>query len=172
MDSEPKVTGHEGEQLQEDEKRRALESVAGAFYALKHLIAEYDRLKGERDIFARKIATALDENDTLRKQIERVKGQRDHFSNALSTLTAQMDTLGSRFIETVKIARLQAYGERPAAPAGPRPAPGWDQPRQSLQPRIPGFLRESPEEFQRGSAKPRETIGKTLADHLKNYKII
>jgi|SRR5271154_4725706 len=172
MDSDTEERGREVEQLQEDEKRRAPESAAGdAFYALKRLIAEYDRLKGERDIFEGKIASVLDENDTLRKHVKRVKGQRDHLSNALSTITAQMDTLGSRFIETVKMARLQAYGERPAAPAEPRLA-GWDQPRQPPEPSIPGFLRESPEEFQRGSAKPRDFIGKTLADHLRNYKII
>ena len=102
-----------------------------------------------------------------------VKGQRDHLSNAISTLTAQMDTLASRFIEAVKMARLQAYGERPAAPTEPRPVVGWDQARQPLEPSIPGFLRESPEEFHGSLAKPRNiTEKRTLADHLKKHKII
>jgi hypothetical protein len=174
MDSDAaEVPGQEVDQLQEDERRRALESLAGAFNALKRLIAEHDRLKGERDVFESKIADALDENETLRNQIKHVKGQRDHLSNAISSLTAQMDTLASRFIEAVKMARLQAYGERPAAPTEPRPVVGWDQARQPLEPSIPGFLRESPEEFHGSLAKPRNiTEKRTLADHLKKYKII
>jgi hypothetical protein len=172
MDSHAaEVPGHEVEQLQEDEKRRALESVAGAFYALKRLIAEHDRLKAERDIFEGKIAGALDETETLRIEIKRVKAQRDHLSNALSTITAQLDTLASRIIEAVKMARLQAYGERPAASAEPRPVLGWDQARQPLEPSIPRFLRDSPEEFHRISTKPRDISEKrTLADHLGNYE--
>jgi len=174
MDSHTaEVPGDEVEQSREDEKRRALESVADTFNALKRLIAEYDRLKAERDILERKIASAVDENETLRKQIKHVKGQRDHHSNALSALTAQLDTLASRFIEVGKAARLQAYGERPTGPAERRSVLDWHQPPHPPEPSMPSFLKESPDEFQRGWAKPRDiTEKRTLADHLKNYKII
>ena len=174
MDSDTaEVPGDEVEQSQEDEKRRALKSVADTFHALKRLIAEYDRLKVERDILECKIASTVDENETLRKEIKHVKGQRDHYSNALSALTAQLDTLASRFIEVVKVARLHAYGERPTGPAERRPVLNWDQPPHPPEPSIPSFLKEPPEEFQRGWAKPRDiTEKRTLADHLRNYKII
>ena len=161
MDSQTaELPSYEAERSREDEKRRALESVAGTFYALKRLIAEYDRLKAERDVFERKITTMLDENKTLRKEIERMKGQRDHLSKVLSTLTAHLDTLASRFVEAVKTARLQAYGERPDAPDERRSVRGWDRGRHP-QVSVPNFLRESPEEFQR-VRHDRETLSKEL----------
>ena len=165
MDSHTaEVPGDEVEQSREDEKRRALESVADTFNALKRLIAEYDRLKAERDILERKIASAVDENETLRKQIKHVTGQRDHHSNALSALTAELDTLASRFIEVGKAARLQAYGERPTGPAERRSMLDWHQPPHPPEPSMPSFLK-FPEEFQRGWAKPRDiTEKRTLAD--------
>ena len=167
------VPNDEVEPLQEDEKRRTLESVAASYVALKRFIAEYDRLKVERDNFAQKVTGALNENEMLLKEIKHVKGQRDHLSKTLSTVTAQLDTLASRFIEVAKGARLQTYGERPAGAVERRPAGDLDQARSPPEPNIPSFLREPPEEFQWGLTKPGgPTEKRTLADHLKTFKVI
>ena len=41
--------------------------------AVKRLVTEYDRVKGERDNFERQFADTLVENETLRRQIQRSK---------------------------------------------------------------------------------------------------
>ena len=110
------VLGHGADQSKKDEKSSLLESVTGTLGALKRFIAQYDRVKGERDNFQRQIASALVENETLRRQIKHAKDHRDHLSKALATLTAQIDTIGTRCIETAKMARAQAYDESPARP--------------------------------------------------------
>jgi hypothetical protein len=133
----PEVLGHGTEQSQQDEKRHVLESLSGTVRALRRLIAEYDRVKGERNDFERQIAGALGENETLRSQMNHVKGQRDRLSNALATLTAQMDAVGSRCVEAVKVARVQAYDHPSAAPAKRLPMAGGNQVQQLAEPSIP-----------------------------------
>jgi len=131
------VLGHGADQSQKDEKNSLLESVTGTLGALKRFIAEYDRVKGERDNFERQIASALVENETLRRQIKHAKDHRDHLSKALATLTAQIDTIGTRCIETAKMARAQAYDEPPAAPAKRFSMPGCNQAQQPVEPNTP-----------------------------------
>ena len=87
----------------DDAKRRLLEANIDSVRALKGFIAEYDRVKGERDQLKRQMADWLDEFATLRNQVEQLKVQRDEFSNTLSTLTSQMRTAvkkAQRFVDT------------------------------------------------------------------------
>lgn len=164
------------EQSQDEAGHREFESIARTFNTLKRLLAENVQLKGERDSFERQAAVALDENEMLRKQIKLVKGERDHFSRAFSMLSAQLDTIGSGLINAVKMSRVQAYGERPAASAERRPVPG-DQAQQPAEPSIPRFLTQPPEEFHRGMVKQRDIADKktppisleALADQLGSY---
>jgi seryl-tRNA synthetase len=117
MDLSPTTTAQvlSAEQSQEDEKQRVLESAIGTVSAVKRLLTEYDRVKGERDNFERQLASAVVENETLRRQAKEAKDHRDHFSEALTTLTAQMDAIGIQCIEAVKVAR--SYDQAPTTPA-------------------------------------------------------
>ena len=86
----------------DDPKRRLLEASIDSIRALKGFIAQYDRVKDERDQLKRQMADRLDEVETLRDEIQQLKAQRDEFSNTLSTLVSQMGTAvrkAQRFID-------------------------------------------------------------------------
>ena len=86
----------------DDPKRRLLEASIDSIRALKGFIAQYDRVKEERDQLKRQMADRLDEVETLRDEIQQLKAQRDEFSNTLSTLVSQMGTAvrkAQRFID-------------------------------------------------------------------------
>lgn len=111
-----RVQNRNVEQTHDDEKHRLLESCADAVRALKGFMAEYDRVKGERDHLKRQITGVHSEVDMLRKQVEQLKGQRDQLSNRLSTLTGHVESFASRCLEAVRKARLQSHSGRTGAP--------------------------------------------------------
>jgi phage shock protein A len=111
-------TARKVEQTPGDEKSRLLESCADTVRALKGFIAEYDRLRGERDHLKREISGVHGEVDMLRKQVEQLKVQRDQLSNTLSTVTEQLEGFASRSLDMLKRARLQAYSVRTGAADG------------------------------------------------------
>ena len=87
----------------DDVKRRLLESNIDSIRALKGFIAEYDRMKEERDQLKRQMVDSLGEVEMLRNQVQHLEIQRDQFSNTLLTLTSQMGTVvrkAQRFIDT------------------------------------------------------------------------
>jgi seryl-tRNA synthetase len=122
------------QQSQEDDKQRVLESAISTVSAVKRLLTEYDRVKGERDNFERQLASTLVENETLRRQAKEAKDHRDHFSKALTTLTAQMDAIGTRCIEAVKMVRSQAYDQVSTMPANRISVDGRNLTEQSASP--------------------------------------
>ena len=76
-------------QLPQDDRHQILESAISTVTAVKRLVAEYDRMKGERETFERQFTDALAENQTLRRQIKEATARREHFLNALATLTGR-----------------------------------------------------------------------------------
>jgi chromosome segregation ATPase len=95
-------TARNVEQTPGDEKSRLLESCADTVRALKGFIAEYDRLRGERDHLKREISSVHGEVDMLRKQVEQLKGQCDQLSNTLSTVTKQLESFASRSLDMLR----------------------------------------------------------------------
>jgi hypothetical protein len=77
----------------DDAKRRLLELGIDSVRALKGFIAEYDRVKGERDQLERQMTGSLGEVETLRNQVQQLTVQRDKFTNTLSTVTSQMEAV-------------------------------------------------------------------------------
>ena len=115
------------EQSKEDERHRVVASAIDTLTAVKRLVTEYDRVKGECNNFERQFAATLVENETLRRQAKEAKDQRDQLSKALVTLTNQMDAIGARCIEAAKMARAQTTDgrsppEQPAMPSTPAAA--------------------------------------------------
>ena len=169
--------GSDSERSHEEAWQRELESIAHTFNTMKRLLAENVQLRRERDSFERQAAVALDENEMLRKQIKHVKGERDHLSRTFSILSAQLDSIGASFINAVKMSRVHAYGERPAASAERRPMPAGEQAQPPAEPSIPRFLTQSPEEFHREAVRQRDIGEKktppismdALADRLGGY---
>src|SRR5271170_1740371 len=121
----------------DDERQRVLESAIGTVSAVKRLLTEYDRVKGEHAIVERQLASALVENETLRRQAKEAKDHRDHFSKALTTLTTQMDAIGTRCMEAVKMARSQTYDQAPTTPANRVSVDVRNPAQQSIVPSIP-----------------------------------
>ncbi len=121
-------------QLQQDDRHQILESAISTVTAVKRLVAEYDRMKGERETFERQFTDALAENQTLRRQIKEATAHREHFLNALATLTGQMDEIGTRCIEAVKVARAQTNDQLPATVVS---LPSTDGRSPAEQPAVP-----------------------------------
>jgi hypothetical protein len=91
----------------EDERYRVIASAIDTLTAVRRLVTQYDRVKGERDNFERQFAGTLIENEMLRRQIRESKEQRDQLSKTLAMLTNQMDAIGIRCTEAAKMARVQ-----------------------------------------------------------------
>ena len=110
------------EQSKEDERHRVVASAIDTLTAVKRLVTEYDRVKGECNNFERQFAATLVANETLRRQVKEAKDQRDQLSKALATLTNQMDAIGARCIEAAKMARAQTTDARSPAELATMPS--------------------------------------------------
>jgi cell division protein FtsL len=110
-----------GEQSQQDDRQKVLESAVSTVAALKRLLADYDRLQAERNDFEREHARVLLENNTLRKQAKEATNQRELLVRALETLTTRMDAIGVSCIEAAKTARAQSIDAAPLVPASEPP---------------------------------------------------
>jgi hypothetical protein len=113
--TEPKTVGSHSQQ---DDRDRLLESAMTTVAAVKRLVANYDRLKEERDNIDRQLANAFADNETLRRQVNDAKDHHDHLSKVVATLTDQMESNAARCIEAVKIVRAQLYKHAPATQPG------------------------------------------------------
>ena len=130
--------------LDDDAKRRLIESGIESVRALKGFVAEYDRVKEERDQLKRQMTGSLDEIEILRDQVQQLKVQRDQFSSNLSTLTSHMETAlrkarhfidsnisdGNRWFPALRNSRERRFqadfklvANAPATPADPSSIP-------------------------------------------------
>jgi hypothetical protein len=135
------------EQGRQDDRHRILESAISTVSAVKRLVAEYDRMKEERDRFERQISTAIAENESLRKQMKDATGHRENLLKALESLGAQMGLLGARCTEAIKVVRAQSNEPLPAIPTGPQPADSrtpLERPAVADASAIPAAQRPSP----------------------------
>jgi hypothetical protein len=110
-----------GEQSQQDDRQKVLESAVSTVAALRRLLADYERLETERNDFERERARVLVENNTLRKQAKEATDQRELLVRALETLTTRMDAIGVSCIEAAKTARAQSFDSAPLVPASEPP---------------------------------------------------
>jgi hypothetical protein len=115
-----------GEQSQQDDRQKVLESAVSTVAALRRLLADYERLETERNDFERERARMLLENGTLRKQAKDATDQRELLVRALETLTTRMDAIGVSCIEAAKTARAQSFDSAPLVPAN-EPPPNEEQ---------------------------------------------
>jgi hypothetical protein len=110
-----------GEQSQQDDRQKVLESAVSTVAALRRLLADYERLETERNDFERERARVLFENNTLRKQAKEATDQRELLVRALETLTTRMDAIGVSCIQAAKMARAQSFDSAPLVPANEPP---------------------------------------------------
>ena len=119
----PETLGDDAEETQHEARSRVLESIALTFDTLKDLVADYDRIKDERDDLESKTTGLIKENETLRERIKRIDQERERFSQSLSECAAQAVAVGTRATELAKTAKAQAhptdlppFAERKATP--------------------------------------------------------
>ena len=110
-----------GEQSQQDDRQKLLESAVSTVAALRRLLADYERLETERNDFERERTRVLVENNTLRKQAKEATDQRELLVRALETLITRMDAIGVSCIEAAKTARAQSFDSAPLVPASEPP---------------------------------------------------
>ena len=115
-----------GEQSQQDDRQKVLESAVSTVAALRRLLADYERLETERNDFERERARMLLENGTLRKQAKDATDQGELLVRALETLTTRMDAIGVSCMEAAKTARAQSIDSAPLVPAN-EPPPNEEQ---------------------------------------------
>jgi hypothetical protein len=115
-----------GEQSQQDDRQKVLESAVSTVAALRRLLADYERLETERNDFERERARMLLENGTLRKQAKDATDQRELLVRALETLTTRMDAIGVSCMEAARTARAQSIDSAPLVPAN-EPPPNEEQ---------------------------------------------
>jgi len=107
-----------GEQSQQDDRQKVLESAVSTVAALRRLLADYERLETERNDFERERTRVLFENN---KQAKEATDQRELLVRALETLTTRMDAIGVSCIEAAKTARAQSFDSAPLVPASEPP---------------------------------------------------
>src|SRR5271163_3269573 len=90
-----------------DERLQILESALGTVAAVNRFIANFERVKEERDSFEMQLAGVRAENEKLCKKINDGESQHDHFSQTVATFTDQMETIAARCLEAVKVVRAQ-----------------------------------------------------------------
>jgi uncharacterized protein YoxC len=90
-------------------------------------MADYDRIKNERDELEVQTNGLLEENETLYEKIRRIEQERERFSQTLTECASQVVAIGARATELAKIAKAQAQTknipsstERRAAPLAKR----------------------------------------------------
>jgi hypothetical protein len=132
--TEPQVISFESQQ---DDRRHLLESAMSTVAAVKRLVANFDRLKEERDNFDRQLANAFAENEMLRRQVNDAKDHHDRLSKTIATLTDQMESVAARCIEAVKIVRAQIDEH---APTTQPILPSKDDPTPAEQAAVPSTL--------------------------------
>jgi seryl-tRNA synthetase len=103
---------------QRDDRRQLLESAMSTVAAVKRLVANFDKLKEERDNFDRQLVKAFAENETLRRQVNNAEDHHGQLSKTVATLTDQMEAIAARCIEAVKIVRAQLDKDAPTTQAG------------------------------------------------------
>jgi hypothetical protein len=105
------------EQSQQNDGQKVLETAVSTVTALRRLLADYDRLRAERDDFEREHARVVAENGTLRNRAKEATDQRELLVRALETLTTRMDAIGASCLEAAKTARAQSFDSAPLVPA-------------------------------------------------------
>jgi archaellum component FlaC len=90
-----------------DDRLQVLESAMDTVAAVNRFIADFERVKEERDSFEKQLADARAENEKLRENINDGEDQYDHLSKSVTALTDQMETITRRCLEAVKVARAE-----------------------------------------------------------------
>jgi hypothetical protein len=102
--TEPQIVGVEAHH---DDQLQVLESVMGTFAAVNRFIANFERVKEERESLEKQLADARAENEKLRKKINDGESRHDYLSQTVATFTDQMETIAARCLEAVKIVRAE-----------------------------------------------------------------
>jgi hypothetical protein len=102
--TEPQVVSVEAHH---DDRLQILESAMGTVAAVNRFIANFERVKEERDSLEKQLADARAENERLRKKINEGGDRHDHLSQTVATLADQMQTIAAGCLEAVKVARAQ-----------------------------------------------------------------
>jgi hypothetical protein len=90
-----------------DERLQVLESAMGTVAAVNRFIANFERVKEERDSLERQLGDARAENEALRKNFNDGEDRHDQLSKTVTTLTDQMETIAARCLEAVRVVRAQ-----------------------------------------------------------------
>jgi hypothetical protein len=90
-----------------DDRLQILESAMGTVAAVNRFIANFERVKEERDSAEKQLADARAENERLRKKINEGGDRYDHLSQTVATLADQMQTIATGCLEAIKVARAQ-----------------------------------------------------------------
>jgi archaellum component FlaC len=90
-----------------DDRLQILESAMGTVAAVNRFIANFERVKEERDSLAKQLADTRGENEKLRKKIDDGESRSGHLSQTVATFTDQMETIAARCLEAVKVVRAQ-----------------------------------------------------------------
>jgi hypothetical protein len=90
-----------------DDRLQILESAMGTVAAVNRFIANFERVKEERNSLEKQLADARAENEKLRKKVNDGESRHDHLSQTVTTFTDQMETIAARCLEAVKIVRAE-----------------------------------------------------------------
>jgi chromosome segregation ATPase len=102
--TEPRIVSVEADR---DDGLQILESAMCTVAAVNRFIANFERVKEERDSFEGQLADARAENEGLRKKISDGESRHNHLSQTVATLADQMQTIAARSLEAVKVVRAQ-----------------------------------------------------------------
>jgi hypothetical protein len=102
--TEPQVVSVEAHH---DDRLQILESAMGTVAAVNRFIANFERVKEERDSLEKQLADARAENEKLRKKFNDGESRHDHLSQTVATFTDQMEMIAARCLEAVKVVRAE-----------------------------------------------------------------
>jgi hypothetical protein len=158
--TEPRIVSVEAHR---DDGLQILELAMGTVAAVNRFIANFERVKEERDSFQLQLADARAENERLRKKISDDESRHDHLSQTVVTFTDQMQTIAAGCLEAVKVARAQI--DRPA-PVKQLSLPMTDDQRSTAPTAVPS-PRIVPAQLTNGrssaeqAAQPNTFVGKS-----------
>jgi septal ring factor EnvC (AmiA/AmiB activator) len=109
--TEPQVVSVEAHH---DDRLQILESAMGTVAAVNRFIANFERVKEERDSFEKRLADAHAENEKLRKKINDGEDRHGQLSKSVTAITDEIETIAARCLEAVKVVRAQIA--HPASP--------------------------------------------------------
>jgi hypothetical protein len=98
-----------------DDRLLILESAMGTVAAVNRFIANFERVKEERDSLEKQLTDVRTENEKLCKKINDGESRHDHLSQTVATFTDQMETIAARCLEAVKVVRAQIEVVAPMA---------------------------------------------------------